>query len=263
MPVLPCRSHSERSRHAAKVTASPSMSWGRRSYPASGGRRRGGWIEVRCWAGTLLVHLAMADLAVAGSVKASHADLARIARCSIATVARAIEDLLNTGAIEVVVPKSGSRTPTYVLPHNAVLPHDAGLEGPETLQSDDICPKDDTPPIPATPQIADMPTPQIADMPRAVEPPASPLTAPIDHAANLQMLLRALKVKPNEDLPFYWFRAEHTADYKALIRDLDASLSDLLEAVREHSISTPDLRRIADLRPMLADLRPTSTMRTA
>jgi len=39
---------------------------------------------------------------------------------------------------------------------------------------------------------------------------------PVDHAAGLQALLAAIQVKPNEDLPFCWWRAEQTCSMRGL-----------------------------------------------
>ncbi len=115
---------------------------------------------------------ARSSLAMHGSVKATNADLARLARCSITTVARAIEDLSNTGAIEVMFPKSGSSAATYALRHFGGLPHFGEMQGHLMRQSDDMEPKDDTSPSPPSVGAFAPTTHQIADMPRAVERPS-------------------------------------------------------------------------------------------
>jgi len=33
------------------------------------------------------------------------------------------------------------------------------------------------------------------------------------------MLLALLQVKPNDDVPLYWYRAEHIEDYKILVAE--------------------------------------------
>ena len=51
---------------------------------------------------TLLVHLAIADLAIEKMVRAPQAAIADLARCSVTTVARAMQELVDMGVIIVV-----------------------------------------------------------------------------------------------------------------------------------------------------------------
>ncbi len=51
---------------------------------------------------TLLVHLAIADLAIEKMVRAAQAAIADLARCSVTTVARAMQELVDLGVIIVV-----------------------------------------------------------------------------------------------------------------------------------------------------------------
>ena len=50
------------------------------------------------------------------------------------------------------------------------------------------------------------------------------LITPVDHAARLQALLAAIQVKPNEDLPFCWWRAEQTCAMQALCSDTELTV---------------------------------------
>ena len=63
-----------------------------------------------------LVHLALADLAHGRLVQAPQADIALLARCSIPTVSRALQELVDAGAIEAINDRR-TKTPIYRLIH--------------------------------------------------------------------------------------------------------------------------------------------------
>jgi len=46
-----------------------------------------------------------------------------------------------------------------------------------------------------------------------------PIKIPEDNIHGLHALLALLQVKANDDVPLYWYRAEHIEDYKSLVAE--------------------------------------------
>lgn len=242
------------------------------------------WQTSRAQGNNLLVHLALAEMAVDGEAHASRTQIGNLARCSHDTVARAIDHLIGIRAIEVTEYNAGPRAARYTLlydtaqvadllrvaePERAQTTQPAEFETYQTARQKD--------PIPQIAEVAGIsaetegalypgqPVDAVPFLPPPSIPDATPGAqaaaheqilaatgiAPVDHLAGLQALLAALGVKPHEDLPFYWFRAEHTEDYKALLADMECTIDDLLLGVTRQMIRAPDLRSIQELRLML------------
>jgi len=124
-------------------------------------------------------------------------------------VAQAIESLEKIRAIEVMTDRSSSRAATYVL--LCYTPQVAGYKRVQTPQIADIPPH--------TPQIAEVepvPPEVVPDPPPPVREAVATDITPINHLAGLKILLAALKIKANYDLPFYWWRAEQTCSMRGL-----------------------------------------------
>jgi hypothetical protein len=71
------------------------------------------WATSPASGNTFLVHLALADLARENLVQAPQADIAMLARCSVPTVSRALQELVDAGVIEILDERT--KTPIYRL----------------------------------------------------------------------------------------------------------------------------------------------------
>lgn len=83
-----------------------------------------------------------------------------------------------------------------------------------------------------------------------VEPPRTPpamLIAPGDVAR----VLNAAGVPKNEELPGYWWRSEHKADLADLCARLGITVDVCIARITKGGRSMPDLRRIAELEPLV------------
>ncbi len=230
------------------------------------------WANSPCTGGTLLVHLAMADMAdIEGYVTAQQGQIGMLARVAVPTVQRAITQLIEASLIQAVTtPKRGATT-TYKV--NQVFPNDRSNyealmvvggdtyindgQDTEKVLHDDVSPSDKGEESNVAP-VSDIPSflkPQVQPEVKDVQPVSTTLPPPatippVDFPAALQDTLKALKVGP-ADPPLYWYRAEHMEAFKALLYDLGATPLDLISAIVSHNIVMPDIRSLDELRPIL------------
>lgn len=245
------------------------------------------WNNSKATGSALLVHLALADCAVNGLARTNHQTLASIARVSVDSVARAINQLVQMGEIEILEPRSGNRVPQIDVMPNRGRSSKPRQPTPQIAEMGEQIP---------TLQIADMPlpTPQIAalsivdqviddirkitgiadidnawfsskrvapkELPIAVYSAAldvQPFTSRRVPAAvqivpaDVGRVLKAAGVPPNEEVPLYWWRAEHLADLIDLCKGLGISVDTLIGRITTSGQKAPDLRRIADLEPLV------------
>lgn len=299
------------------------------------------WSHSRATGNTFLVHLALADLAQVNLVQAAQADIALLARCSVPTVSRALQELISLG--EVIALDDRVKPPIYQLQFTAektfydAMIWDAtedkeerpihpdfeptrgiGLESDpfrarsvDNLQDDGMLQDDGNmmpesnqvegelvqrtseektspnvrPPFEATIGL-DMPTNIGQPIPVMATPDevvmktlaevqdaaaqalreqtgvaaatfqavARSVVAPMasDPVAELSAFLVVLGVKPNPEVPLYWFRDEHVQDFIGLLRLADKTPGELIDAVKAANITAPNLRRIPELHNALA-----------
>lgn len=237
---------------------------------------------------TFLVHLAMADLSIAGIVQAAQPDIALLARCSVETVARSIPKLVEMG---VLIPiEERAKPPIFQLasmedfpPREPVTDDDpvssrgAGPESEpfraatiDTPQNDGILQNDwingDT-----SHQIAGgAPSlEEVVALMDSIPEHAPPPVAPQEHsfqalarsavppqeadpAKSLQAFLRALGVQPDPAMPLYWYRDEHVQAFEGLLLFAGKTAAQLISEVQAAGIKMPDLRRIPDINDRLA-----------
>ncbi len=234
------------------------------------------WASSPASGSTLLVHLALADMAdEVGIVRANHAAIARATRADEDTVAHALRRLVEIGQIAVVEAKRGRRCALLRLfpltPKNAIFGGGNALPGqPLTPKQSDISV---TPNIAESTEIAAEPAPPLVETRAPVqENPAPGLgknqitdvghdagqttdaqpgakrglsdgaligpsnaaksasvsgqvpPAPIN-SCDLDRLLKMLGVQPPDEIPLYWWRAEHTSALRALCRDTGSQLT--------------------------------------
>jgi len=70
---------------------------------------------------------------------------------------------------------------------------------------------------------------------------------PFDNAAGLQSVLATFKIKPNDDLPFFRWRAERTCPMRALCRDIGLTVDEIAERLRGSGCDFTRTRFIDDL----------------
>ena len=69
--------------------------------------------------------------------------------------------------------------------------------------------------------------------------------------ADVGRVLAAAGVPPNDEVPLYWFRAEHLADLTDLCKGLGITVDNCIERITKSGQKAPALRRITDLEPLV------------
>lgn len=242
------------------------------------------WRHSPATGNALLVHLALADMAIDGLVCASQGEIAILARCDVSTVSRRIADLVGIGELVEESRGAGRRTPIFRIAHKAmtegappVVVQNAGVvqdavltpdERPQVEQGD-VMPEY----LPLPPEerylrgaaliddamrsmrdvtgIADASTPP---------PPvnvhkhlARAIVGRDELVKGLEALLRTVGAQlPEGAPPLYWYRDEHVEAYRGTLDLAGMSPSELLTAVQAAKIKAPNMRRVQDLHDTLA-----------
>ena len=69
--------------------------------------------------------------------------------------------------------------------------------------------------------------------------------------ADVGRVLAAAGVPPNEEMPLFWWRFEHLAELTDMCTRHDITVDTCIERITKSGRTMPDLRRIADLEPLV------------
>lgn len=218
------------------------------------------WRHSPATGNALLVHLALADMAIDGLVCASQGEIAILARCDVSTVSRRIADLVEIGELVEESRGAGRRTPIFRIAHKAmtegappVVVQNAGVVQDAVLSPDES-------------QQSERETME-QYVARTLEPHSEPPPAAANvykHLARaivgrdglvkgLEALLKAVGASlPEGAPPLYWYRDEHVEAYRRTLDLAVMSPSELLAAVQAAKIKAPNMRRVQDLHNALA-----------
>lgn len=242
------------------------------------------WRHSPATGNALLVHLALADMAIDGLVCASQGEIAILARCDVSTVSRRIADLVGIGELVEESRGAGRRTPIFRIAHKAmtegappVVVQNAGIvqnavvrqdERPQAEQGD-VMPEY----LPLPPEerylrgaaLSDDAMRSMRDVTGIADASTPPPPANVHkHLARaivgrdelvkgLEALLKAVGASlPEGAPPLYWYRDEHVEAYRKTLDLTGMSPSELLTAVQAAKIKAPNMRRVQDLHDTLA-----------
>ena len=131
----------------------------------------------------------------------------------------------------------GNRAAQYTLlhytPQLAGLPQDAVLKRVQTPQVAGLVQPGVLPSDGGTPQVAGV--------------VSIPIKIPEDNIHGLHALLALLQVKANDNVPLYWYRAEHTSGLRALCSDTEHTVDEIAERLRGSGRDFTRIRSIDDL----------------
>lgn len=222
------------------------------------------WRHSPATGNALLVHLALADMAIDGLVCASQGEIALLARCDVSTVSRRIADLVEIGELAAESHGAGRRSPIFRITHKAMtegapraIVQDAGVVQDDMIRPDDR-PQDEREDVM---QEAHSAPPEVT-APISIEPPppanvykhlARSIVGRDELVKGLEALLRAVGAQlPEGAPPLYWYRDEHVEAYRGTLDLAGMSPSELLTAVQAAKIKAPNMRKVQDLHNALA-----------
>ncbi len=238
------------------------------------------WTSSPASGSTLLVHLALADMADEdGSVRANHAAIARATRADEDTVAHALRRLVEIGQIAVVEAKRGRRCALLRLFPLTPKHSDISVT-PNIAESTEIAAEPALPLVETRAPVQKNPAPgpgknQTADVGHdagettdaqpgakrglsdgaligpsnaAKSPSVSGQVPPAPiNSGDLDRLLKMLGVQPPDEIPLYWWRAEHTSALRALCRDTGITVDEIAARLRKSGRDFTRIRSIEDL----------------
>ena len=222
------------------------------------------WRHSPATGNALLVHLALADMAIDGLVCASQGEIALLARCDVSTVSRRIADLVEIGELAAESHGAGRRSPIFRITHKAMtegapraIVQDAGVVQDDMIRPDDR-PQDEREDVMQEVHSA----PPEVTAPISIEPPppanvhrrlARAIVGRDELVKGLEALLRVVGAElPEGAPPLYWYRDEHVEAYRHLLDLATLSPTELVTAVREANIKAPNMRKVQDLNNVLA-----------